>query len=277
MPSADFFRWQRAGEPYTDARPVATLARTLRGHGYTVYTRGNDDHMEAVPPEDHTPFSQTGWPVESPEWYGHADDIMPQGIPTGCPTLAQLGDQLFNDKTANVPGARLIKYMNWEPNGPGRACYHDAWEPTHKRTMSTDRGHIHVSFRSDATHSDEMAGYDPVQRWKDKNMAITSDDARKVWRTDGSVDNDWPAEYGGGGDTIQGTTAIQRVGMAARKGIDVGKANGLAIAALRDELVAIEARLRAGQAALMAAIADMQGPGAATYEMTGTLTPKVQP
>ena len=199
MPSADFFRWQRAGEPYTDCRPGATLTKTLRGHGYTVYTRGNDDHMEAVPPEDHTPFSQTGWPVESPEWFGHAVDIMPQGIPANCPTLAQLGDQMFNDKTANVPGARLIKYMNREPKGPGGPCYHDAWQPTHKRSASTDRGHNHVSFRSDATHSDEMAGYDPVQRWRDSMTEPLSKTQTRdaVVRTDDAVDNEfpWRADY----------------------------------------------------------------------------------
>src|SRR5688572_9617268 len=186
MPSADFYRWQAAGEPYTDARPVATLTKLLRGYGYTVWTRGNDAHMQAVPPEDHTPFSQTGWPVASPEWYGHAVDIMPQGIPAGLPNLAQLGAQLFNDKTANVPGARLLKYMNWEPKGAGGPCYHDAWQPTHKRSNSTDRGHIHGSFRSDATHSNEMTGYDPVQRWRD-SMAepLTKDQTLDaVWEHD---------------------------------------------------------------------------------------------
>jgi hypothetical protein len=272
-----------AGKPYADCLPGAHLSARLRGYGYTVYTKGNDAHMEAVPPEDHTPFSQTGWPVESPEWYGHALDIMPQNIPAGCPTLAQLGAQMFNDKTANVAGARVIKYMNWEPNGQGLACYHDAWEPTHRRTPSTDRGHIHVSIRSDATHSDEMAGYDPVKRWRD-NMTATpltaGQTCNAVWHEDGPVAiankyfpwrADSPAhEPAGTNDWISGASAIIEAAQRANLAADRGQAAVLALAALRNDLAAMEARL-------MAAIAAVSGPAAAEYMMAGTLTPKVSP
>ena len=173
MPSSGYYDWVEAGEPYTDARPVADLAKTLRGYGYTVWTRGDTSHMQASVPEDHTPFSATGWPGASPRWYGHALDIA-DPTETGrpdLPSLAALGSQLYADIQAGVPGAILVKYMNWEPTGPTGPCYHDQWQPGHKRTPSSDRGHIHVSMRSDSTKLTDMAGYDPVARLRGTTMS----------------------------------------------------------------------------------------------------------
>lgn len=158
-----FTDWEHAGEPYTDAQPVADFAATLRRRGYTVYTRGDNSHMRADPPEDHTPFSATGWPVSSPRWYGHAADVMPPPAGSGLPSLARLGSQLVLDRNTGVAGASVIKYLNWTPAGRTQPR-HDSWEPTHAVRDSSDAGHIHVSFRSDCTHSAAMAGYDPVAR-----------------------------------------------------------------------------------------------------------------
>lgn len=171
--------WVRDGSPYTDCVPNVELARLLRGYGYTVYTKGDTSHMRATPPEDHTPFSATGWPVASPYPYGHAIDVMPPAAGSSLPSLAELGRQLFDDRTGVIPGAALIKYMNWEPNGPGGSCWHDAWQPSHTRTPSTDRGHIHLSWRSDATKK-TLAGYDPVARLRGDDMT-----AADTWTYDG--------------------------------------------------------------------------------------------
>lgn len=151
--------WNAAGRPWTPARPIAALTRTLRGHGYTVYILGNEDHATANPPEDHMPFSATGWPVASPRWYVHALDIMPGD---GLPTLADLGAQLSRDKITGYPGAYPIKYMNWTP--AGGSCTHESWEPGHNVYGSSDAGHIHLSIRSDCTQHTAMDSYDPVAR-----------------------------------------------------------------------------------------------------------------
>jgi len=156
--------WVADGKPWDPAFPVDDLADCLRGYGYTVYILGNDDHAHALPPEDHMPYSHTPWPGRQPYPYVLACDIMPPPAGKGLPSLAQLGAQLHKDKQAGVPGALWIKYMNWEPSGGNGPCYHDSWEPTFNRTRSTDRGHIHISGRTDFVTSHAAAGYDPIAR-----------------------------------------------------------------------------------------------------------------
>ncbi len=160
MTTAAANKWRAAGKPVKYAQPIADLAATLRRHGYTVGTIGNDRHLNANPPEDHTPFSATGWPVASPYPYVHALDVMPPPAHSGLPSLVELGARLVNDRNAGVAGASWIKYVNWT-NGAGK-CLHEKWTPRHVTSSSNDVGHIHVSCRSDYTHSAVASGYDPV-------------------------------------------------------------------------------------------------------------------
>jgi hypothetical protein len=159
--------WLAHGQPWRPARPIRDLAQLLRGYGYAVGTIGNDEHLRHMPPEDHTPFSATGWPVAAAFGVVWAGDIMPpkHGLPV--PSLAELGAQLFADRQANDPGAAWIKYMNWT-DGAGH-CVHDSWTPGHVRRASDDRGHIHVSARSDCGSYVIPAGYDPVARIRGKS------------------------------------------------------------------------------------------------------------
>lgn len=151
--------WRAHGSPWRPAHPIGQLANLLGGYGYTVGTIGNESHLQHNPPEDHTPFSATGWP--HPALYGvvFACDIMP---PTrhDSPGLAQLGAQLFDDRVNDRPGARWIKYMNWTP--VGGSCVHDSWTPNHARRASSDKGHIHLSGRTDCADLVLPPGYDPV-------------------------------------------------------------------------------------------------------------------
>jgi hypothetical protein len=151
--------WRAHGSPWRPAHPIGQLANLLHGYGYTVGTIGNDAHLAHYPPEDHTPFSATGWPKDAPYGVIFACDIMP---PTrrDSPGLAQLGAQLFADRMAAHPGAAWIKYMNWTP--AGGACVHDSWMPRHARRPSSDKGHIHLSARTDYADHKLPAGYDPV-------------------------------------------------------------------------------------------------------------------
>lgn len=164
--------WAKDGSPFRLMAPARNLRDTLRGHGYTVYDIGNRAHLEADPPEDHTPYSATGYPGTATYGVGYALDVMPpaagarskiDGQP--LPSLQQLGAQLLADRKANVGGIRWLKYMNWEPqannSGP---CYHESWEPTYARRSSTDRGHIHLSGLTGYETSTIGAGYDPVAR-----------------------------------------------------------------------------------------------------------------
>lgn len=159
MPSDAYYEWLNAGEPYEPCRPVKDFVELLRSKGYTVYHKGDTSHMQAVPPEDHTPFSATGWPVASKRWIGHALDIMPDGpIP-----LNLLASRIIADRIAGVNGAQWIKYINWT-DAYGKT-WHYAWEPQLVKTSSSDKGHIHISARSDMDTTDVVSwsGYDPVK------------------------------------------------------------------------------------------------------------------
>jgi hypothetical protein len=161
--------------------PIAVLRARLRGHGYTVYDYPDVRHQKATPPEDHTAYSSTGWPQPATFGIGYAIDIMPPAAGSGLPTLAQLGAQIYTDRQAGLPGIGWLKYMNWEP-GDG-SCHHDAWQPTHTRRDSTDRGHIHLSGRTDYTDSDTAGDYDPVTRAVEAAMTDLTADEHK-WLKD---------------------------------------------------------------------------------------------
>ena len=146
MTVTSYSGWVADGRPFKDAACIDSFATTLRGFGYTVYTIGDSVHLHANPPEDHTPFSHTPWPGAQPYPYVMACDIMPGGKWS----LADLGARIVADKQAGVPGTEWIKYINWtDHNGH---CWHDSWEPAHSRRPSTDRGHIHISARTDYVH-----------------------------------------------------------------------------------------------------------------------------
>lgn len=150
--------WVNRGRPWQLATPVADLAATLAKHGFQVGTIGDNGHLTAPTPEDHTPYSATGWPFAAPFGWVFALDIMPGG----AVGLGRLGAQLVADRNGGDPGAAAIKYMNWTPDGA--SCRHDSWEPGHVTKPSSDIGHIHISMRTDFQTSHAMAGYDPVAR-----------------------------------------------------------------------------------------------------------------
>lgn len=167
MATAAYNAWVRAGRPWTVMRPVKALGDRLRAYGYTVYYLGSDDasHLQAAKPQDHCPFSTTGWPGGHPYPYVAALDIMPPRSGSGLPSLQQLGAQIVADRNAGVVGIGWVKYQNWEPDRDnGGRCWQDSWKPGHSRTNSTDRGHIHMSARSDVATSTVGDAYDPVAR-----------------------------------------------------------------------------------------------------------------
>lgn len=178
--------WVADGRPWEAAYPINALATCLRGYGYTVYILGNESHAQADPPEDHMPYSHTPWPGKQPYDFVLACDIMPPPGGRNLPSLAQLGKQLYDDKKANYPGASWLKYMNWEPSGGSGPCYHDSWQPNYSRMSSTDRGHIHLSGRTDFVKSNVAADYDPIARIRGEDMATPTakQNADATWNDD---------------------------------------------------------------------------------------------
>ncbi len=133
-----------------------------------MYYLGADDgsHLQASKPQDHCPFSVTGWPVAHPYPWVTAMDIMPPKPGSGLPSLQRLGTQMIADRQAGHPGMAWLKYINHEPDRDnGGPCWHHSWQPNYARVSSSDRGHIHASGRSDMVTAAGAAGtYDPVSR-----------------------------------------------------------------------------------------------------------------
>jgi hypothetical protein len=179
--------WQHDGSPFILCTPGQSLTATLTAHGYTVQSYPDQAHLTATPAEDHCPFSQTPWPGAQPYPHGMAIDIF-------GPNLAAVGAQIFGDTNADKPGTESIKYMNWTDSAGN--CWHDKWEPNHVRTSSSDRGHIHISFRTDYVLT--ATGYDPVAAMGGDGMVNIPQEQwdALIWRDD-AVIHDRP-EVGGG-------------------------------------------------------------------------------
>lgn len=167
--------WVRSGRPYSQSKPTAAMQQTGRGHGYTVYGYPDKSHLVASRPEDHTPFSATGWPIPAPRWIGDALDIMPlSDSPADLAELARLARQIIADKDAGVPGTEWIKYLNWTDEDGN--CWHVSWESGRKVvTRSTDKGHIHISGRSDWV-ARVPAAWDPWDRMNHHDVSKEDDD-----------------------------------------------------------------------------------------------------
>lgn len=185
MASQGYRDWLAAGEPYALIRPAAALQRVLRGHGLTVYDYPNQAHLEANPPEDHTPFSATGWPAANARWRARALDIMPRNdTAAGRVENAAIARRLIADRDAGVPGVAWIKYINWTDEAG--VCRQERWTPSHTSRSSTDRGHVHISGRSDVDDDARADTYDPLE----EVMAI--DLGTPVHIGDYATDARWP-------------------------------------------------------------------------------------
>lgn len=163
MASQGYTEWVKAGRPYTLIVPARLLQDVLQGHGLTVYDYPDDSHLRAATPEDHTPFSVTGWPGPNARWRARALDIMPRSdSEKHRKENADIARQLIRDRNAGVSGVMWIKYLNWtDEEGITRQ---ERWTPNHTTRSSGDDGHVHVSGRSDVDTDTRARGYDPISR-----------------------------------------------------------------------------------------------------------------
>lgn len=143
MATQDYWDWDAAGRHFQVARPIVDMAAVARRHDIAVLgIIGNEDHLTADFPEDHTPFSRTYWPVPAKGWICACDLANVRG----------LGDAILRDARAR----RLpwLKYMNFG----GRSYSH---EDSFQYGAPNGDEHVHLSCRSDwLTLS--IGDYDPL-------------------------------------------------------------------------------------------------------------------
>jgi hypothetical protein len=169
----NYRQWLSDGSRWYPATPIDQFAAKMRGHGFLVYVLGAvGTHLDIASPEDHAPFSHTPWPGVQPYPAVLACDIMPGG----SVDWRDLGQRIVADKNAGVHGTEWIKYINW--TDPAGNCWHDSWEPHHVQVPSSDRGHLHISGRTDYVTSTVVftSDWDPVDRLSAPNPAPTTGD-----------------------------------------------------------------------------------------------------
>jgi hypothetical protein len=106
----------------------------------------DEAHYQAEPPEDHTPFSYTGWPLPNPYPVVFATDVMHR------PDLGVDCNVLFAYWLAEAKAGRMpwLKYLIWQ-----RKLYsvRSNWVP---QANSGHDDHVHLSARTD--HKDTSLG-----------------------------------------------------------------------------------------------------------------------
>jgi len=210
--SAQHRAWLASGGQYSVCTPGRMLRDVLRAAGFTVYDIGNTDHLDHQPPEDHTPYSETGWPGTSPYGVVMAIDIMPDGPIS----LQQLGAILHADKASGKYPP--IKYMNWGPSDDAHAVQ-CRWKPDHVQGSSSDTGHIHISFRTD--YAGYSVPYNPLEDEVEQNDQVTGYKSKgnRVGDVLADTSNErdwWYAAPGGNGSSLNPPPAGSRADVVVK-------------------------------------------------------------
>jgi hypothetical protein len=140
--TAAYNQWVAAGRPLTPAIPVRETVERMRlafpagAKQFSWYA--NEAHYQAAVPQDHTPYSVTGWPLASPRWWVFATDIMCTAVGGSC-------QPLFDYWISEARAGRMpwMKYFIW------RATIYDVrngWKP---QASANHFDHIHLSMRTD--------------------------------------------------------------------------------------------------------------------------------
>jgi hypothetical protein len=95
-----------------------------------------------------------------------------------------------------------LKYVNWTDSSG--ACWHTAWQSAETTRTSTDKGHIHCSWRSDHTTCDHATGFDPfIDQPLEADMDPNGQDIIKGVSNAQALADIWHATVG---QTVEGGT-----------------------------------------------------------------------
>lgn len=149
MATQAYYDWVAAGRPWRLVRPVYDVRRAFIAAGWpagAIGTIGDETHLQADRPQDHTPFSVTGWPVTHPYPYVTAIDVSHGGVRESA-----LDDiVLYWIEQAEEGLTPWVKYITYKGF---RVDVRNGWTPV---TASGHYDHAHVSMRSD--HVDTTIG-----------------------------------------------------------------------------------------------------------------------
>jgi hypothetical protein len=176
MATAAYRAWVKAGRPWHIANIVNDYRVALHDAGWAfaeLGTIGNEAHLQAETPQDHTPFSATGWPDEHPYPAVLALDAMNGARPS--PVMTSLvGYWLEEARADRTP---WVKYINWQGQ---KYDVRNAWAP---RETSGHYDHAHISFTTN--WANQSVGSWPVtpDGGTDMDQALANTHIADTWRT----------------------------------------------------------------------------------------------
>jgi hypothetical protein len=173
MATAAYGRWDRDGRPVTPSQTIREMVGKMKlaypraANTFSWYA--NEAHYQASFPQDHTPFSVTGWPGTSPYPVVFATDIMHR------PDLGVDCNELFSFWLAEAKAGHTPwrKYIIWQAR---LYDVRNAWRP---QSNSGHFDHIHLSDRTDWVNR-SIGDWDPTG----DSMPITPEDAARVIASD---------------------------------------------------------------------------------------------
>lgn len=136
MVTAACLNWERQGSPWEPARPIDELYALYKRLGVVrLGMLGNEEHLTADRPQDHTPFSVTAWPLPLPGYIVCACDAVNE-VRGGV----SLGNGLLREaRRGKTP---WMKYINFDNRQYHCRDGFVSW------VYNGDR-HVHVSGRTD--------------------------------------------------------------------------------------------------------------------------------
>lgn len=145
MAVAAYFAWDKLGRPLTPAQPIrefvekCKVAFPLAAAENLFSWYADDAHYQSNFPEDHTPYSVTGWPVPCPQWWVCATDVMHRpDLGVDCDVLVPYW--IGEAKAGRMP---WLKYVIW------KAQLYDVRNGFKPVANSGHFDHSHVSSRTD--------------------------------------------------------------------------------------------------------------------------------
>lgn len=142
MATAAYKVWVKTGRPWHVANIVKDYLQQLHAAGWRfdeLGTIGDEAHLQAERPQDHTPFSETGWPGTHPYPAILALDVMAAGHDD--PHVDDLVYHWLN--AARAGSTPWVKYINWQ------GYQFDVRKGWAARPIAGHFDHAHISFRTD--------------------------------------------------------------------------------------------------------------------------------
>lgn len=170
MATQAFKDWAAAGRPFKLAQPVDEYRHELLLAGWPkslLGTIGDEAHLQAEHPEDHCPFSVTGWPQPNEYPYVCALDV-------GAAFINGLDvDQLVTYWLAEARAGHTpwIKYINWQ------GYQYDVRRSWVRTAIGGHYDHAHISFRTDWT----LNGIGEFAVIPKGPITVTTQTGRDVW------------------------------------------------------------------------------------------------